>query len=738
VNDPPTAPDVTLATDEDTPLELMLPAADVDGDTLTFTHVQPSHGTFDGTTYRPSPNYNGPDAIVYTARDPAGATATGTIAITVRPVNDAPEIADVALATDEDTPAALVLSGTDVDGDVVSIAYDPPAHGTYDGSTYAPAANYHGADSFAYRASDGNGGSASATVRIEVRPVNDPPVAADVHVVTDEDVPVAVALTGTDVDGDALTVTHGAPAHGSFDGATYAPAPNFAGDDAFTYTVDDGHGGTATATVSITVRPANDPPRVVDRDVEALEDTPLPLTLTGDDPDGDQLTFTWSEPDHGSYDGQVYLADAGYTGGDTFAFTAEDGHGGTASGVVRITVRPVARLTVTLTGPPATDEGAAPVPFAAVASGAPAGATVTYEWSAGSGVLVPDGATASYGNDDGPRTDTVTVTATSGAASASASAEIRVRNVAPTAVAGADASITWGLPLLLQGTATDPSAADTAAGLAPQWTFAEGSAPVAGAAATRTYAGPGTDVATFSVTDKDGASAMDSLSVVVARRASSLELVRSGSAFGSATVTARLSDMTQPASGRLAGRVIAFTVGGETFTATTDDAGEATGRPSFPIPPGTHDVVARFDTDSHYLGSEALGRITVGAGAGRITGGGLRETGGDGRGGFNAMGTGDSARGELQWQSGATTFHAHDVTAVGVAPDRRSAWFAGVGRDGRRFVVYVEDNGEPGRNDVFRLWLDGALVTRGDGKLSGGNIQIRPPQPGPAGSAFAV
>ena len=44
-----------------------------------------------------------------------------------------------------------------------------PAHGTatvnVDGTiTYAPAANYHGADSFSYTIGDGNGGSATATV----------------------------------------------------------------------------------------------------------------------------------------------------------------------------------------------------------------------------------------------------------------------------------------------------------------------------------------------------------------------------------------------------------------------------------------------------------------------------------------------------------------------------------------------------------------------------------------------
>lgn len=77
-------------------------------------------------------------------------------------------------------------------------------------------------------------------------------------VVTDEDTPVGITLVGSDADGDALTVTATAPAHGTFTGGVYTPAANYFGPDSFSYTVDDGQGGSDTATVSITVRPVND------------------------------------------------------------------------------------------------------------------------------------------------------------------------------------------------------------------------------------------------------------------------------------------------------------------------------------------------------------------------------------------------------------------------------------------------------------------------------------------------
>ena len=62
------------------------------------------------------------------------------------------------------------------------------------------------------------------------------------------------------------------------------------------------------------------------------------------------------------------------------------------------------------------------------------------------------------------------------------------------------------------------------------------------------------------------------------------------------------------------------------------------------------------------------------------------------------------------------------MTALGVAPDAQSACFAGVGDDGRPFLAYVEDNGEPSTGDIRRLWIGGWLET--DGPVSGGNIQI--------------
>ncbi len=86
-----------------------------------------------------------------------------------------------------------------------------------------------------------------------------PPVAVDDYITARTGATVlsgSVLGNDSDPDGDALTVSAvGTPTYGtsSTDGTLvyYSPGPNFAGSDSFTYTISDGYGGTATATVHV-------------------------------------------------------------------------------------------------------------------------------------------------------------------------------------------------------------------------------------------------------------------------------------------------------------------------------------------------------------------------------------------------------------------------------------------------------------------------------------------------------
>ncbi|HYH72722.1 MAG TPA: Ig-like domain-containing protein, partial [Nocardioides sp.] len=90
---------------------------------------------------------------------------------------------------------------------------------------------------------------------------NRPPVADDDSASTLQDTPVdvPVLLGDTDPDGDDLTVASATdPAHGTAevraDGTVrYTPDAGFSGSDSFDYTVEDGNGGSDTASVTVTV-----------------------------------------------------------------------------------------------------------------------------------------------------------------------------------------------------------------------------------------------------------------------------------------------------------------------------------------------------------------------------------------------------------------------------------------------------------------------------------------------------
>ncbi len=185
-------------------------------------------------------------------------------------VNDPPVASDQSVTTDEDIAKAITLVATDIDGDPLTYSIvTPPSHGTLTGTlpniTYLPVLNYNGLDSFTFKANDGELDSNIATVSITIIPVNDPPVASDQSVTTDEDIARAITLVATDVDGDPLTYSIVTPtSHGTLTGIlpniTYTPALNYHGSDNFTFKANDGQVDSNIALVSITINSVNDPP----------------------------------------------------------------------------------------------------------------------------------------------------------------------------------------------------------------------------------------------------------------------------------------------------------------------------------------------------------------------------------------------------------------------------------------------------------------------------------------------
>ena len=136
--------------------------------------------------------------------------------------------------------------------------------------------------------------------------LNRPPVAVDDAATTfsNESVDIAVLSNDTDPDGDALSVTELVPGTGSVsvnpDGSVhYVPASGSTGIDTFTYTVEDGHGGSDTATVTVEVQSLNQPPVVAagaDQTIQLpTSSASLDGTVTDDGVPVPAPTILWSQ-----------------------------------------------------------------------------------------------------------------------------------------------------------------------------------------------------------------------------------------------------------------------------------------------------------------------------------------------------------------------------------------------------------------------------------------------------------
>ncbi|HBO44873.1 MAG TPA: calcium-binding protein, partial [Planctomycetaceae bacterium] len=317
----------------------------------------------------PNANYHGTDSFTYRATDGSLTSNTATVTITVNPVNDAPVGVgnQYAVATNETLTVAVgsgvLANDTHVDGDQLQASLvSGVSHGTLalnaDGSfVYTPAADFQGADTFVYRAFDGQAYSAQTTVTIIV---NNPAVvqnnaySVEWNNVLAVDAANGLLANDTDPDSDALTaalVT--GPSHGTLaleaDGSfSYTPNDGFHGTDTFTYAADDGLPNPSVGTVTITVTKINHAPV----GLNDLYTVAVNETLTVDvangilandtDSDGDNLVaHLFSYASHGALSFNtngsfVYTPNEDFQGTDTFVYKVYDGE--TYSGETTVTI----------------------------------------------------------------------------------------------------------------------------------------------------------------------------------------------------------------------------------------------------------------------------------------------------------------------------------------------------------------------------------------------------------------
>ncbi|WP_434389157.1 ELWxxDGT repeat protein [Melittangium boletus] len=346
---------------------------------------------------------------------------------------------------------------------------------------------------------------------------NRAPVADAQELSLPEDGRLAVTLTASDADDDALTISVGTPpAHGTLEGTppalTYVPAPDFHGADRFTFAVSDGQ-AEATATVRLTVTPVNDAPVAHALSATTGEGQPVSLTLSGSDVDGDTLTYVVvTAPEHGGLQGTppalTYTPTPGFAGMDSFSFRVSDGQ--TQSSPATVSVRILATTLSVSVSDLSPLEGS-PVSFSATL--ADASVTPAFAWDFGDGTTSTEPAPRHAFPDDGLYT--VRVSATDADGTRQTSVVLTVRNAPPVVTSlSLPEGVLEAQEVELSALAVDPAGdADT---LTYTWDFGDGSPPALGATVRHAFRDDGAFTLVLTVRDEDGGETQQQATLLVA------------------------------------------------------------------------------------------------------------------------------------------------------------------------------------------------------------------------------
>ncbi len=301
-----------------------------------------------------------PDSVA----DPAAVLRSRRFSYSVNPnpniENFAPIAFSQSIKISNNASYPLTLTGFDQDGDPLDFVVDTqPTQGTLTG--VAPNLVYTpnvGAtqDLIAFRVNDGTAFSNSRSVQffmLQPPSVNNRPSANNQTLsVAGPSASLSITLTGSDVDGDALSYrVINQPTTGTLAGTppdlTYTASANI-GVDSFTYVVSDGVLDSAAATVTVNVEalpPVNMVPQASGLSLTTAFDTAIGVTLDGVDADGDTLSYTVvTQPLLGTLTGTppqlTYVPFNAAVGSDSFTFKVSDGIDDSAVATVAIDVLP--------------------------------------------------------------------------------------------------------------------------------------------------------------------------------------------------------------------------------------------------------------------------------------------------------------------------------------------------------------------------------------------------------------
>lgn len=287
-NDDPVARTDSASTPEDTAvlIDVLSNDTDIDGDTLTILSAgSVLHGTVaieeNKLRYTPNANFVGSDTISYTVSDGKGGTDTQTAQVNVLPVEDDPIAVDDTATVEMNGVVTIdvLANDSDPEGDPIYVSWVSASVAKNisieNGKLiYEPPEGFTGSVQLTYTVSSAsNGGSTNGTVLVEVVASNDGgPIAVSdsATVLQGESVLIDALANDSDPEGDTLTITEVA---GAMNGVAvieagqirYTGNAGFSGTETLSYTIDDGNGGSATATINVEVKlPGGGGPVAVD------------------------------------------------------------------------------------------------------------------------------------------------------------------------------------------------------------------------------------------------------------------------------------------------------------------------------------------------------------------------------------------------------------------------------------------------------------------------------------------
>ncbi|NVC50093.1 tandem-95 repeat protein, partial [Vibrio diabolicus] len=210
-----------------------------------------------------------------------------------------------------------------------------------DGSwTYIPEADDDTEVSFSYDIIDDDGGVINGTANLDIKPVNDAPIATNDAIQTDEDsqVVIDVLANDSDIEGDDLSITSASVSEEQgiveiVDGKlVFTPSENFNGNAAISYTISDGE-LEDEAQVSVTVNSVNDAPIALNDATITEEDTSVTIDVLPNDTDIDGDALSIESASVLSDQGQVEIIDGklvftpteNFNGDAEITYTVTDG-----------------------------------------------------------------------------------------------------------------------------------------------------------------------------------------------------------------------------------------------------------------------------------------------------------------------------------------------------------------------------------------------------------------------------